>query len=152
MKQTLLSTLALATAFCSIPALAQKPGPIKLPGLGTCPDECVSIRNPAGGALLACCGTAEGCIDCAPDCIAVCNGGTGFYGSCTDLGGDVENTCTKGCETFCETEVSLSVNFVRFGGFFKRIEADAVIQDYTVCTISGQYVDPVPEGCPDPNA
>lgn len=108
MKQTLFFTLA-ALAASAVPALAQKPGPIKLPGLGTCPDECISIRVPTTGALVACCGTAEGCIDCAPACVAACgtsNGGNGRYGGCVDLGGSVDNTCTKGCELLCDADVS----------------------------------------------
>lgn len=103
MKQALLYTFALVASIA--PALAQKPGPIKLPGLGTCPDECISIRVPTTGALVACCGTAEGCIDCAPSCVAACNGGNGRYGGCVDLGND-EDTCSKGCELLCDSTVS----------------------------------------------
>jgi hypothetical protein len=56
---------------------------------------------------MACCGEEEGCVDCGPDCVASCPDGK--YGGCTDLGGGVEENCSKGCETFCDSEVSGSL-------------------------------------------
>jgi hypothetical protein len=105
MKQSL--SFAFALAASTIPASAQKPGPIKIPGIGTCPDKCTDIRTGSTGALVACCGEeADGCTDCTPECVAICNGGTGFYGACTSLEGVAETTCTRGCEIFCDSTVS----------------------------------------------
>jgi hypothetical protein len=101
MKQFTLSILVAALAAPSV--LAQGRPPIPIPGLGECPESCVSIRAP-NGALMACCGEEEGCVDCGPDCVASCPDGK--YGGCTDLGGGVEENCSKGCETFCDSEVS----------------------------------------------
>ncbi|CEN62038.1 hypothetical protein ASPCAL08680 [Aspergillus calidoustus] len=119
MKQFTLSILVAALAAPSV--LAQGRPPIPIPGLGECPESCVSIRAP-NGALMACCGEEEGCVDCGPDCVASCPDGK--YGGCTDLGGGVEENCSKGCETFCDSE------------------------DYVICSIGGASLDPAPEGCP----
>ncbi|KAF2247180.1 hypothetical protein BU26DRAFT_520435 [Trematosphaeria pertusa] len=116
MKQSILAILAIAFA---VPAFAQIRPPV--PGTGTCPDSCISIRTPTG-ALLVCCGEEEGCVNCAPECVASCPDGK--YGGCTDLGGSVEETCSKGCSTFCGSD------------------------DYTICSIGGQSIEPAPAGCP----
>ncbi|KAL3443603.1 hypothetical protein BJX65DRAFT_285079 [Aspergillus insuetus] len=119
MKQFSLSILLAAVTAPAV--LAQGRPPIPIPGLGECPESCVSIRAPTG-ALMACCGEEEGCVDCGPDCVASCPDGK--YGGCTDLGGGVEENCSKGCETFCDSE------------------------DYVICSIGGSPLDPAPEGCP----
>lgn len=99
MKQTISVLLALAFGG---PASAQIKPPT--PGTGTCPEACVPITTGAG-ALLVCCGTETGCVDCAPSCIAHCGNGAG--GGCTNLGGSVEETCSKGCELLCGGTVSI---------------------------------------------
>ncbi|KAL2842389.1 hypothetical protein BJY01DRAFT_216483 [Aspergillus pseudoustus] len=120
MKQSMLSVLV-GVAALAVPALSQGRPPIQIPGLGECPDECVSIRTPQG-ALMACCGDAEGCVDCAPECIASCPDGK--YGGCTDLGGDTEETCSRGCEVFCDSD------------------------EYVLCSVGGGDLEPKPDGCP----
>ncbi|RDW93666.1 uncharacterized protein DSM5745_00988 [Aspergillus mulundensis] len=116
----------LTAATLALPALAQLRPPIQFPGLGECPDECISIRIPTSGALMACCGTAEGCVDCGPDCTASC--ASGRYGACVSLG-DTETTCSTGCEEMCQSELVYT-------------------QDYTLCNVGGHPLEPTPEGCP----
>ncbi|KAL4877041.1 hypothetical protein BJY04DRAFT_138031 [Aspergillus karnatakaensis] len=114
-------SIILSAAALAVPSLAQIRPPIQFPGLGECPDECISIRIPTSGALMACCGTAEGCVDCSPTCTASC--ASGRYGSCVSLG-DTETTCSKGCEEMCQES------------------------DYVLCNVGGSPLEPKPEGCP----
>lgn len=141
MKQSILAVLALALVLPAAASPQLKP-PIPIPGLGKCPDKCVSIRAPTG-ALLACCGKEEdGCVNCASDCEARCPDGK--QGGCTDLGGGPELNCGKGCETFCD-----GVSSKAPASYLAKAQdqTDRVVQDYTLCSIGGQKLDPYPEFC-----
>jgi hypothetical protein len=96
------SISAILVAAFVLPTMAQIKPPT--PGTGTCPESCIPITTPAG-ALLVCCGEAEGCQNCAAECTARCPDGSS--GNCVDLG-DTDLTCTKGCEVRCNSPVSAS--------------------------------------------